>query len=385
MDKLTFSTGGFPLSVDRLRAMQECWQTQYNELMKGLLGYTTQDYVVSGCGTLGDADGWIVLQGELLEHRRSGLANGNGQYVYVMEEVVENVTYEDGVARPFRVRRYATSGMYVPNNAIYSTDWDDVEDNTGALRTLAALSQSAVRQTDLNTVRSQISALQTQIATLNAAISAIDTSTDTDLGSISDRIATLQRNLVPKGTIIMTAQALPLSATTTAEVISGMGNAYGYIPCYAASKSKEVCQAWNGYFDALGLPAEARWPANQAYLNFPWIAEKIGLTCPNMSGRFPLGVSSDYLLGKQGGEATHKLTVDEMPAHSHRLSNNSSLHAWLFDCGTEEIKDSGSGARGLINGSVTEAFITSTLTNGSDQAHNNMPPYYPLNFLIKVI
>lgn len=385
MDKLTFSTGGFPLSVDRLRAMQECWQAQYNELMKGLLGYTTQDYVVSGCGTLGDADGWIVLQGELLEHRRSGLANGNGQYVYVMEEVVENVTYEDGVARPFRLRRYATSGMYVPNTAIYSADWDDVEDNTGALRTLAALSQGAVRQTDLNSVRSQISALQTQIATLNAAISAIDTSTDTDLGSISDRIATLQRNLVPKGTIIMTAQTLPLTATTKAAVISGMGSAFGYIPCYQGSSTKEACQAWNGYFDELGLPAAARWPANQAYLNFPWIAEKAGIVCPDMAGRFPLGASSDYALGRPGGEAAHKLSIDEMPSHSHRFSNNSNLHAWLFDCGTEGIKDSGSGARGLINENVTEAFITSTLTSGGDQAHNNMPPYYPLNFLIKVI
>lgn len=300
MDKLTFSTGGFPLSVDRLRAMQECWQTQYNELMKGLLGYTTQDYVVSGCGTLGDADGWIVLQGELLEHRRSGLANGNGQYVYVMEEVVENITYEDGVARPFRLRRYATSGMYVPSNAIYSADWDDVEDNTGALRTLAALSQSAVRQVDLNTVRSQISALQTQIATLNAAISAIDTSTDTGLGSISDRIAALQRFLVPKGTIIMTTQVLPLTALTSEAVIEGMGAFWGYVPCTSFLVPRltvdQVSDAWRGYFATIGYdniaPTSIRHSITMYSLNFKALGEAAGLTIPDMASNIPIGAGN---------------------------------------------------------------------------------------------
>lgn len=391
MDKLTFSTGGFPLSVDRLRAMQECWQTQYNELMKGLLGYTSQDYVVSGCGTLGDADGWIVLQGELLEHRRSGLANGNGQYVYVMEEVVENVTYEDGVARPFRMRRYATSGMYVPGSAIYSADWEDVEDNTGAMRTLAALSQNAAKQSDITAVRSQITALQTQIAALDATISALDTSTDSGLGSISDRIAALQRNLVPKGTIIMTAEELPLTSTVNATAIINIMKRlgfWGYIPCGVYVDGTNIdghISAWNGYISDLGISGRltkktTRKSANGTtvvtnYIDFTQLGSAVEVTIPNLAGRFPLGASDTYALADAKGAATHTLTIDEMPSHSH-------------DFLLEEVfrKDGSiSAARGSVSSSNQEWVKWTTKATGGSQPFDIMPPYYPLNFLIKVI
>lgn len=84
-----------------------------------------------------------------------------------------------------------------------------------------------------------------------------------------------------------------------------------------------------------------------------------GGTWVQLQNRFLLGAGSSYTAGATGGEATHKLTVDEMPNHSHGLKND---------------KTGGSGsAKWVINNSASsEAVISST---GGNQPHNNMPPY----------
>lgn len=46
---------------------------------------------------------------------------------------------------------------------------------------------------------------------------------------------------------------------------------------------------------------------------------------PNLQGRFPLGLSTDYILGRTGGEARHTLNTNEMPRHSH--IQNSHTHS----------------------------------------------------------
>ena len=40
---------------------------------------------------------------------------------------------------------------------------------------------------------------------------------------------------------------------------------------------------------------------------------------PNLSGRVVLGVSQSHALGTTGGEASHTLTEQELPAHSHTV------------------------------------------------------------------
>lgn len=44
-----------------------------------------------------------------------------------------------------------------------------------------------------------------------------------------------------------------------------------------------------------------------------------GGTWEKIEGKFLLGSSSSYTLGKSGGSATHTLTINEIPAHTHNI------------------------------------------------------------------
>lgn len=90
---------------------------------------------------------------------------------------------------------------------------------------------------------------------------------------------------------------------------------------------------------------------------------------PNLQEKFPIGADSTYPLASIGGEATHTLTVNEMPAHTHGLTANG---------------DNFTGGGGISSlqpyNPTGDQLTTST---GGGQAHNNIPPYLALNYIIK--
>lgn len=92
--------------------------------------------------------------------------------------------------------------------------------------------------------------------------------------------------------------------------------------------------------------------------------ELFGGTWHRIEGRFLLGVGDGYVSGETGGEATHKLTISEMPSHSHNVSNKTAYDT------------SGNGSRVVTSNSYADYQATiSTLPVGGGSAHNNMPPY----------
>ena len=93
-------------------------------------------------------------------------------------------------------------------------------------------------------------------------------------------------------------------------------------------------------------------------------ASIFGGTWTQIKDRFLLCAGDTYSAGSTGGEATHKLTVSEMPSHNH-----------------EAVSTSGSD-RGLALypfSMVTQNYRTADANvirpTGGNQAHNNMPPY----------
>ena len=83
-----------------------------------------------------------------------------------------------------------------------------------------------------------------------------------------------------------------------------------------------------------------------------------GGTWEQLKDVFLLAAGDTYSAGSTGGEATHTLTVDEIPAHSHSFAVTGSAYP---GGGSNYFVKSGSG------------FDTSEVGGGA--AHNNMPPY----------
>ena len=113
---------------------------------------------------------------------------------------------------------------------------------------------------------------------------------------------------------------------------------------------------------------DAIWPVGSIYISATSTspASLFGGEWSKIEDRFLLAAGSTYKFGSTGGEATHTLTIDEMPIHDHWGVARFSYQP--------------------ISGTHPSAVETSTKTNflntnaaGGDQPHNNMPPYLVVN------
>lgn len=91
-------------------------------------------------------------------------------------------------------------------------------------------------------------------------------------------------------------------------------------------------------------------------------ANLFGGTWQQIKDRFLLACGSTYNAGATGGEATHRLTIDEMPSHNHTWGWKSSAAS-----GNNTWNSAGSDKTG-----TSSDIIGNT---GGGKPHNNMPPY----------
>lgn len=127
-------------------------------------------------------------------------------------------------------------------------------------------------------------------------------------------------------------------------------------------------------------------------IGFKYGGTKDILKVPDLQSRFPLGASSEYSLGKKDGESTHELTEEEMPPHSHQLKeiigSKATGSGWAgvnFSTGDGQMENFDSPDNDYPTTEKTGGEIT--LNNNRPEvkvkAHNNMPPYLVVNFIIK--
>ena len=107
----------------------------------------------------------------------------------------------------------------------------------------------------------------------------------------------------------------------------------------------------------------------------------------NLRGKMPIGFdpdysktttdSQDYALNqmlKQGGERSHKLTIAEIPSHSHQQGSEALYN--LFGGGSYVGERSWGSTKGVVTFTKQN-----TSTVGDDHPHNNMPPYRVVQFI----
>ena len=91
---------------------------------------------------------------------------------------------------------------------------------------------------------------------------------------------------------------------------------------------------------------------------------------PDLRNRFVVGAGDTYAVGGTGGAATHTLTVPEVPSLTVTIptvNNNSGA-------GTTNV---------AVEGQVSANDSIALGTTGGGGAHNNLPPYYALAYIMK--
>lgn len=134
---------------------------------------------------------------------------------------------------------------------------------------------------------------------------------------------------------------------------------------------------------------------------------------PDLRGRFVVGSGqgpslTNRVLAAMGGEETHQLVLSEMPSHTHSASQGAHTHTWqdtghthnytatdLSQAGVGGLSGSGfayqrpvlaTGSNNQVCGSIAanSAGAISIGAAGSNGAHNTMPPFLVLVYVIKV-
>jgi hypothetical protein len=101
-----------------------------------------------------------------------------------------------------------------------------------------------------------------------------------------------------------------------------------------------------------------------------------GGTWQQIKDRFLLACGDTYSNGATGGEATHTLTINELPSHYHIISNYN----------TSDEPEPGNVrvfSTEKVNPNFTPPETTTTGNTGAGEPFTNMPPYLAVNVWVR--
>lgn len=104
---------------------------------------------------------------------------------------------------------------------------------------------------------------------------------------------------------------------------------------------------------------------------------------PNLQGRTPLHMGSGFILGQNGGEEAHTLTVSEMAAHTHPAVASSNAADQSSPANNYwAVSQSFTVYAGSANETMAPQAVTAV---GGSQPHANLSPYLVINFVIALL
>jgi hypothetical protein len=91
----------------------------------------------------------------------------------------------------------------------------------------------------------------------------------------------------------------------------------------------------------------------------------------NIAGRTIIGQGIGFsTLSGLGGSATHTLTIDELPAHTHAFDGS--------------VNTSGGSGQKVVNNATDNTADVVSKATGAGTPHNNMQPYIILVYIMKL-
>lgn len=107
---------------------------------------------------------------------------------------------------------------------------------------------------------------------------------------------------------------------------------------------------------------------------------RVTFALPNLQGRAPIHMGSGHTLGESGGEASHTLSISEIPQHTHVAMASSSATGGNANPTNRFLGGGNNVYHSPTNlTTVTPATVANT---GGSQAHLNLQPLLVLNFSI---
>jgi len=131
-----------------------------------------------------------------------------------------------------------------------------------------------------------------------------------------------------------------------------------------------------------GSYATTDYPELFDVLGYSFGGSGTNFSVPNLVDRTVIGSSGTFAFGNTGGEIDHTLDVSEIPSHTHTDSG----HTHTIPLVTSLPAQAGVGFAGDVTVPVltsnTGISFANNQNTGGGGAHNNMPPYMSLTYLI---
>lgn len=137
------------------------------------------------------------------------------------------------------------------------------------------------------------------------------------------------------------------------------------------------------------------WSGSAAAIPTGWLLCNGASGTPDLRDRFVVGAGSTYAVAATGGAATVTLTTGQLPSHTHTFSgttNTTGAHTHSGGVSNTGIYSQVGNATQNLHPIITSTgsagdhahtFSGTTAASGSGTAHENLPPYYALCYIMK--